>query len=209
MNSVQSKQPRARGRKRDESLTQEILGTTVQLLAQSGFRDLKIEDIAATVGTSKQAIYRRWPSKSALVADAIRVAIAAANPTVPNLGSVREDLVLLFRRLIAVLVGTPLGGAIRALVGEENDDRLTTCLREVDNDRRAVLANILRRAIARGEISADRDLDVDIDTLLGAIYYRLLVRRVEIQPDLADLIVNAWWKSSQLEDAGGSRTAEA
>ena len=49
-------------------LEQAILDATVEVVAQSGFAAAKLEDIARRAGTGKAAIYRRWASKTALVA---------------------------------------------------------------------------------------------------------------------------------------------
>ena len=55
------------------------------------------------------------------------------------------------------------------------------------------MEHVLQRAQARGEIAADRDIDLDIDALLGIIYYRILVRRMPITSELAGECVSVWY----------------
>lgn len=180
------------GRPRDTALSDAIMSATLDLIARQGFRDARLEDVAARVGTSKQALYRRWPDKSTLVADAVRSALARVNPTPPDTGSLRGDLVTLLGNTVRALTRTPLGGALAALVGETGDRALSRCLREVERDRRMLLRAILSRAADRGELAGGRDIELDIDALLGAIYFRLLVRRVALGPTLAAQVVDGW-----------------
>jgi len=185
-----------RGRPRDEALTTAILNTTLELLADRGFRDMHLEDVADRVGTSKQALYRRWPNKSALVAEAVRAALTAVNPHPPDTGSLRDDLVALLSNTVGLLRKGPFGGAIRALVGEASDSKLSGALHEVERERRKLLRAVLLRARRRGEVDQRRDMELDIDFMLGAIYFRLLVRRKSLSPDIAARIVDAWWQRS-------------
>ena len=184
--------PRGSGRPRDDALTRAILAAMLDLVARHGFRDARIEDAAVRVGTSKQAIYRRWPDKSVLVAEAVRAALAGANPAVPDSGRLRDDLVALLSNTIGALTKTPLGGALAALVGETRDAALVACLRDVERDRRETIRAVLKQGQRRGELSAGRDIEIDIDLLLGAVYFRLLVRRVGVSASLATKIVAAW-----------------
>lgn len=181
-----------RGRPQKASLTHDILAATLKLVAQAGFRDMRIEDIAAEVGTSKQALYRRWPTKSVLVAEAIREALSSANPIIPDTGTLREDLVELLSNLLRALHETPLGGAIRAIISETHDEELTRCLHDVEHDRRQVILSTLRRAQARNELPPERDIELDADLLLGAAYFRFLIRRMVRSPNMARSLVEAW-----------------
>jgi AcrR family transcriptional regulator len=60
------------GRKRDDDLTNAILEAAGELLLDVGFDRLRIQDVAEKAGAGKGAIYRRWPTKEALLAEAIR-----------------------------------------------------------------------------------------------------------------------------------------
>ena len=60
------------GRKRDQDVTDAILSATAELLLEVGFAQIRTQDIAERAGAGKGAIYRRWPTKEALFAEAIR-----------------------------------------------------------------------------------------------------------------------------------------
>lgn len=183
---------RPKGRPLDEGLTGKILDAALRLTAEKGFRDMRLSDVAAEVGTSKQALYRRWPTKSHLIADAIRTALATANPEPPDTGNIAGDLASVLENTFRLVGGTPFGGAIRTLVAETGDEILSGLLREIEEDRRWILRAIFTRARERGEIDRTRDVELDIDMLLGLAYHRLLVRRVEIKPGLATDLVTQW-----------------
>src|ERR1035438_7772337 len=80
------------GRPRSEQSRQAILGSTLKLLRrQGGFPDLSIEAIAADANVSKATVYRWWPTKAALVADAFS-ASAEQELQFPDTGSLRNDM---------------------------------------------------------------------------------------------------------------------
>ena len=182
----------ARGRPRDTRLTGAILDAVLAGLAADGVAGLRMEDIAAAAGTSKQALYRRWPGKPAMIAAAIHHALAAGNPAPPDTGDLARDLEIVLANTIRRLVETPLAGAIAALVGARDDAELAAALAAVLADRRVLMEAIFAAAAARGDVAPGRDVAIDIDALLGAIYYRLLIRRVPVMPADARAIVAAW-----------------
>jgi len=73
MKKNESKSPeKTRGRKRDDSRTGSILKAAIELLLEVGFDKFRVQDVAQRAGAGTGAIYRRWPKKEALIADAIR-----------------------------------------------------------------------------------------------------------------------------------------
>jgi hypothetical protein len=77
---------------------------------------------------------------------------------------------------------------------------LARVLADIDDSRRRVIRAVLEAARDRGEIARDRDLDLDVDVLLGAAYVRTIVRRVPLDRTLAESVVDVW-----LNGAAGSR----
>src|SRR5204862_4480230 len=71
---VIDKTPGCRGRRRDDSIDARVLGITNRHLAERGFAGLSFAAIAEEAGTTRQALYRRRPTKEKLIGDAIRVA---------------------------------------------------------------------------------------------------------------------------------------
>src|ERR1700723_3347359 len=77
----------------DRSLDATILDAALAGVAEQGFDRLSMDDIASRAGVGKAAIYRRWPSKAVVVADAIahwRRRLGPVEP--PNTGSLRGDI---------------------------------------------------------------------------------------------------------------------
>lgn len=172
------------GRRRSERSHRAIVAATQELLVELGHRELTIEGVAARAGVGKQTIYRWWPSKAALVLEAYLTASDAVLPP-PETGSTLEDVAALLRWLIAVLA-EPTGGRVVAglLADLQHDADLAEGFRRdvVPARRRAMLA-ALERGRQRGEIRAEADLELAVDALHGAVFYRLLISGEPLDAD--------------------------
>lgn len=177
-------------RRRRERPRRAILRSASKLFHRHGLRQLTIEAIAEDAGVGKATIYRWWPSKAALVLDAIHEQVGP-EIAFPDTGSTREDLRLQIASLIAILTSTRTGKAYIALVAEsQHDTSLAEAIREhLIASRRAATREVFERGIARGELRADIDIEVAIDALYGALYYRLLVSHEPVEPDYADALI--------------------
>ncbi len=171
------KTPSEPGRPRAERVTKALLEATLTLLATNGYEATTIAAIAAQARTSKQAIYRRWPDKGALIAAAVENALALVNPSPPQRGSVAQDLRICLQNTASALQASPLGGAIRALVPHRQQPELEAVLRDAEDNRRLILRQIL---IAT---PFEQHMEARIDLLLGLIYFRFLIRNVDITQD--------------------------
>jgi AcrR family transcriptional regulator len=183
--------PRPRGRPRSESARDAILRAAVELLQSTGFSALSVEAIAARAGVGKATIYRWWPNKAAVVMDAFLADTAPGMPF-PDTGSTREDLRRQMRSVIRLFNTPAIGGPFKALIGEsQHDAALAAALRErFVASRRAAAKQVLARGIERGELRGDLDLEIAIDALYGALYYRLLVSGARLTPRYADAILD-------------------
>jgi AcrR family transcriptional regulator len=180
---------RAPGRPRSEKSRQAILRSTLKLLRQEGgFPDLSIEAIAADAGVGKATVYRWWPNKAALVADAF-ASSAEEELQFPNTGSVHKDMSLQMRRLIRVF-RSERGKVVAALLaGGQSDPELIEAFRERFLwPRRKQAYKTLQRGIDRGELARNSNLDLILDSLYGPIYLRFLIRHDELRDDFADQI---------------------
>src|ERR1700733_6976388 len=86
---------------------QAILDATVELVAEVGYERVTVNAIAARAHASKATMYRRWPGKAELVADALRRHAQGDAPTVPNSGPLRPDLLRTVRQIAETLTGRP------------------------------------------------------------------------------------------------------
>jgi AcrR family transcriptional regulator len=168
--------PVARGRRRSASSHRAIIAATQELLVERPYREVTIEGIAARAGVGKQTIYRWWPSKASLVLESYLTGADAVPPPAEQ-ANVREDVRALLDWLIAVLAEPTGGRVVAALVGDIQHDPVLAegFHRDVVPARRRAMLAALERGRARGEIRADADLELAVDTLHGAVFYRLLL----------------------------------
>jgi AcrR family transcriptional regulator len=177
------------GRPRSEESRQSILRSTLKLLKQKGgFAELSIEAIAADANVGKTTVYRWWPTKAALVADAFS-ASADEELRFPNTGSVESDMSLQMRRLIRIFRSNRGKVVAALLAGGQSDPELIEAFRDRFLwPRRKQAYKTLQRGIDRGELPADSDLDLVLDSLYGPIYMRFLIRHDKLEEGFADEI---------------------
>ena len=187
---TETESKRAPGRPRSEDARKAILRSTLRLLQVTGFPDLSIESIAANADVGKATVYRWWPNKAALVADAFSSS-ADEELRFPNTGSVRDDVAMQMKHLVRVLRGRR-GRIVAALIGGgQSDPELIQAFRErFMMPRRQEAYTTLRRGISRGELREDLDLDLTLDTLYGAIYMRFLIRQIGLTENYVDEVVS-------------------
>ncbi|HEY4840935.1 MAG TPA: TetR/AcrR family transcriptional regulator [Terriglobales bacterium] len=180
---------RAPGRPRSEESRQSILSSTLKLLKQEGgFSDLSIEAIAADANVGKTTVYRWWPTKAALVADAFS-ASAEQELQFPNTGSVYTDMRLQMRGLIRIF-RSQRGKVVAALLaGGQSDPELLEAYRDRFLwPRRRQAYQTLQRGVDRGELPSGSDFDLILDSLYGPILMRFLIRHVKLEESFADEI---------------------
>lgn len=157
------------GRPRDASIDDAVLDATLHRLARDGFAGLSLASVAAEAGTSRPAIYRRWPDKESLVVDAI-ARLAQVDP--PDVGaSPFDDLVAEldhFRHCITEAAALPLAGL---MLGDDVNDTLRAKYHDlIVVPRRTRIRACLQRAIDEGSLEADADLLVAGTFLTGSWY---------------------------------------
>jgi AcrR family transcriptional regulator len=150
---------------------------------------MTIEDVAARAGVGKSSIYRRWPSKGTLALDAFLDSFLAQQPRVDT-GVLEDDLAEALTLWSNAVVGTPTGRSLVGLIAEAQLDQELArgWIERVLTPVRAQHRVMLERAIERGEIPADSDVDVIMDLLYGAAYHRLLQGHLAITPEFIDVV---------------------
>lgn len=172
MRPQQDRQP-ARGRPRSQESEKAILDATMELLSEIGFRAMTVEAIAARAGASKSTIYRRWPAKENLV-----IAAFAQTPllVVRGRGDTVAQLVEVQAQFANLMQETTLGGVLAALVAERaHSPALGVAMDPLVHQRRQPMAEILTRAVERGELPADIDLEFAIDMISAPVLQRIMV----------------------------------
>ncbi len=197
------------GRPRSEQSRRAILRSTMRLLEHTGFQDLSIEAIAADANVGKATVYRWWPNKGSLVADAF-VSHAAKQLRFPDTGAVRADIRLQMKQWVEILRGRR-GKIVAALIsGGQSDKEVAEAFRErFVRPKRIDACQILQRGIDRGEIPRNVDKDLVLDSLYGAIYMRFLIWQggltEKFVDDVVDLIFDGAAKPLQPGRDGGNK----
>ena len=151
------------------------LAATLAELAESGYAALSLESVARRAGVHKTTLYRRWGTREELVLEAM-FDRAGQHISVPDTGSLRQDLFELARTAAANAATPEVAAMARAVVAQApHDSRLADANRRFWDERLAVDGVIVERAIERGEIAAGTDARQVIESLLGPIHLRLLL----------------------------------
>jgi AcrR family transcriptional regulator len=175
MNGEATSEAPQRGRPRSEKAHTAILDAAADLLLDKGLAAVSMDAVAARAGVSKATIYRWWPTKETLALDALFHEWAAVPPP-RDTGSLRDDLLSLLRPWARLAGRRPYGRIIAALVTQTQTDPAFARqyhARFVE-PRRDQARTVFRRAVERGQIPSDTNVEVALDLLYGAIYHRLL-----------------------------------
>ncbi|MHA7666846.1 TetR/AcrR family transcriptional regulator [Mycolicibacterium sp. HS_4_1] len=164
------------GRPRDSRIDSAALAATAELLGEVGYAALSVDAIAQQAGTSKPAIYRRWPSKAHLVHEAVFPAGIATN--LPDTGSLAGDVRAMVRGTIAVLSTPAARAALPGLLGEMTADAtLHSALLERFADALGPgLHARLDAAAARGELRSGVTAADLTETITGIALLAALTR---------------------------------
>lgn len=170
---------------------QAILRAAGDLFRERGYSALTMEGIAAHAGVGKQTIYRWWPSKGAVVLDAVQQTIVE-QIGFPDLGDALAEIRQWQRSVAAVLASPEVGPQLAALVGaQQSDPALAQAFHErIFVPTRDVLRARIERAQQAGQIRRV-DPDVVADLLMGPVWFRLLVSREPALPRRVDAMIDA------------------
>ena len=183
------------GRPRSADADRAILRAAVDLLAEEGYAGVTMEGVAAKAGVGKATVYRRWPSKSALVVDAVTACRESGWPA-PDTGSAREDLLAFVREFRDHLRTSDAGRVLPALVVElAHHPELAAAFREgFVQARRARVLEAVRRGVERGEVRAGVDPELVADAVVAVPQHRFLVTGMEIDDDLPERLLDMVWR---------------
>jgi AcrR family transcriptional regulator len=165
-----------------------VLEATSELLIEVGYDGLSVDEVASRAGVHKTTVYRRWSSKAELVMAAVR-AQSDRDIVIPDTGELLADLTGLARSVVAN-IGSE-GGSRRSrsiIAAAASSDELGAGIHAGWAERLAATEPIIERGVERGEIPAASDPNLIIETLVGAIWLRLLLTGEPIDDDLAERI---------------------
>jgi AcrR family transcriptional regulator len=176
------------GRPRDEAAERAILSAALEIAGEVGIRRMTIASVAQRAGVGKATIYRRWPTKAGLVLAAL--AELEDRPPLPDTGSLRGDLAAYQHEFVAKLAG-PGGDSVPHLAAEAAADaELRDRLNRWVAHRRSVLREVLVRAVRRGEMRDDLDVELALDLFSGPLVYRAIFAGLPIDDDVAGGLID-------------------
>ena len=145
------------GRPRDARTDRAILAASLELIAEVGVHDFRMDDVAERARVGKSAIYRRYRSKDELVGATI--AALVSDIAVPDTGDTREDVVALMDGAVDVYTDPIRAAVMPSLVGamQRRPDLARTIREGFLAGRREALREVLARGVARGDLAADLD----------------------------------------------------
>lgn len=171
-----------RGRPRSVEVDEKLLEATLALAGELGINGMSMDDVAQRAGASKATIYRRWPSKEALVLDAMRHGMRPFDQI--DTGSLRDDLDEYLHELADRMSNGKSSDVLPHLIEVSiNDPALRESLDDYVRYRRRPLTAILRRGVERGELTDDTDIETMVDALIGPFVYRRLLSHASLDAD--------------------------
>ncbi|MCA4724316.1 TetR/AcrR family transcriptional regulator [Mycolicibacterium fortuitum] len=157
---------------RSDRIHQAILVATAELLDEGGFPAATMDAIAARSGASKATLYKHWPSRTAVAAEAFGTMMAEALP-LPDTGSTATDLTEQMVRVSAFYASARGEVFAQLLAACVEDTTGAAYFREYFlSGRRAAITELWRRGVDRGEADAGTAIDDVIDILFGPLIFR-------------------------------------
>jgi AcrR family transcriptional regulator len=168
-----------------------ILEAALAELGEVGYGAFTIESVAARAGVGKSTIYRHWPDKLRLIADAFETFHEERGPDIAG-GTPRERVERTLRHVAEVVIGSTFSTCIPALIDAAERDRdLRRFHYRFQREARRPLVALIAEGITRGDFPVDTDPELAALALLGTIFYRRLMTGETFDPQRAPDLVEA------------------
>ncbi|MFT4250883.1 MAG: TetR/AcrR family transcriptional regulator [Caulobacter sp.] len=178
---------RGPGRPRDPEVEKRLKRAALEVLAQHGMSGLTLEKICDRAGAPRATFYRRWATPMQAVGEAFNEAFLFE--TLPDTGDIVADLVALGQAMVDLYNDPVIGPCMSFLIAESRvRPELFHGASEDFQRRRAYNRQVVERAVARGEIAADTDADLIIDTISGLAMNNQATRR-PLTPQMLEFVV--------------------
>jgi AcrR family transcriptional regulator len=179
------------GRPRGEPVVDAVLEATLAEIAENGIDGLSVERIARGAAVNKTTVYRRWPTRAALVAAALESVLEDVSARAPDTGTLRGDLLDLLGG-IGDFLAEPAGRALlRAALSEGPGGELAElATRRLEGHASIGIESLVSRARARGEWRRGVPDEQVVFTLVGAMIHRVALESGPISPDWLESVVD-------------------
>src|SRR5437879_2368994 len=162
---------------RSARVRQAVLDAAFAELGEKGYGGLSIEAVALRSAVAKTTVYRRWPTRDELVADALDSRSDRYEP-VPDTGSLRGDLKEFCEGVRAKLTSNHGKAMLKSLVAAvDQSPEIIETVERFWRERRDVGGQLIDRWIRRGILRPETDADLLVELILAPIYLRVLLPR--------------------------------
>ncbi|AEV75169.1 transcriptional regulator [Mycolicibacterium rhodesiae NBB3] len=168
-----------------------ICRAALEEFASAGYAGFRMEAVAARAGVGRSTLYRHWPEKAALIADALETLNVQPDPNRELVsGTARQQVELLLGHLARALTDSPVAACIPALIhGAETDSDVRDFFHGYSAQRRRRLTDAIAAGVTDGQFPARVDAEAASVALSGALFYRRLMTADAPDADfIADLI---------------------
>jgi AcrR family transcriptional regulator len=196
--------------RRNARSRQAILRAAYELCSERSYERTSIEAIAARAGVGKQTIYRWWPSKGAVIMEALNEVVGAASDF-PETDDLIADLCTQMTAVSKLLSSPDFGPVYTGVIGAaQSDPAVAEALaRDIITPRVIACRTRLERAREQGQLNPDVDLDTAVELLYGPIYHRLLLHTHPLDADQVMSVLETAFRGLSPERTPPSRRRHA
>lgn len=184
---------RGRSKRVDPRVTRSrrvVLDAALAELAEQGYGAFTIDGVATRAGVARSTIYRLWPDRAALVADAMNELNRQPPPQAGD-ENPRARIATLVHHLGDAMRGSPVAACLPALIdGAERDRTLRRLHHHYNDRRRAALVAAIAAAVEAGEVRSGVDPDLAATALAGAVIYRRLMTAQTLRDDEVEPLID-------------------
>ena len=195
------------GRRRNEAAREAIIDAAIALLQDVGYEGFTIERLAKDAEVGKQTVYRWWPSKAAVIAEAVGTRARHTIP-LPDTGALGSDLAEFFLATFRQSEDPAVLNQLKSMMAASlATPEAAAPFKEFLANRRASLRSLLERGAGRGEVAAGTDLDFLTDLAYGLLWYRGLIGHRPLDDDAAYKLAAALVAAGERGAAGAAATS--
>jgi AcrR family transcriptional regulator len=142
---------------RSEQVVRRVLAAALAELSRSGYAGFRMDEVASAAAVNKTTIYRRWPTRAALIGALVdRMRTPLRETPLPDTGQLETDLIEAFERRLAV--GRKVEGRAWArLLEERHSPEVEAIIGKAVDARRDEWRAMVMRAVDRGELPPGTD----------------------------------------------------
>ncbi|MFI9816103.1 TetR/AcrR family transcriptional regulator [Saccharothrix variisporea] len=170
---------------RSARVREAVLAATYAELVEHGYLGLTVENVATRAGVHKTTVYRRWATIDVLIADALDQARGTDWP-VPDTGTLEGDLIAIADEVVQAFTDPAQRAVPEAIVTAAlHSERAREAKRDFYTARHTQAAEVVTRAIARGEVPEDTDPVELVRLTCAPLYYRIFITGEPLDHDTA------------------------